>query len=901
MRLPVLGLIALFTACCASALAQSSSPSLQVNQIDNLSGDSYSFPPPIPGDFNNDGNTDFVFVAYTPNGDQVLQTALGRGNGMITSIAPTPLPAAMTFRNYGSSNFPGAAISDFNGDGKQDLVLVTSVDEGMTNSLSTFVGKGDGTFGAPTNLPIPNGEVPIQIATADFNHDGKADLVALCQSGDVLVYLGNGNGSFQNPVTSNAGVQNRAYFQVGDINKDGFPDLLVWADNSSFSASILQGNGDGSFKSPVAIPQIVAQNGGGQQMYLLADVNGDGNLDILADLNDGSLVLYFAGDGKGDFANAVTSVTLPSNFMDQSQFSVPPALLDLNGDGKLDLVFSSLNSQPGTLWAQGNGDGTFQTPTQLTTANMQGVYPVHLNAHAVALYSPLVQSQNDYASAALFLPTTLPQVFEISQGAVQFGTVDIGSASSGGQSCLDSNSGFCPNADITITNRGTAALDLSSIATQNPFSQLNDCPSSLPAAQHCRVSAEFAPQQVGLQAGILAIGNGTSLNPFQVALVGTGATPTFSLSPSSLSFAAQKIGTLSAPQTITLTNLTGTPQDLSNLLLISVNQNEFIENDNCPYNLATSCTISIQFAPTLVGAKTANLQAWSANGDVATASIAGSAFSIGPALSVSPSSLDFGTPFVGTNVTPQSVTLTNTGDVPVTISSVAAGTGFTTLNACGNSIQPGASCAIGVFIDTSSTGTKTASLTITDSAPDSPQKVSLTGTVQTLTVTASSGSSTSATISSGGSATYMLTITPQSGFRGTITVGCTNAPAGYSCTPSPTTLTSNGSSPLNVTFTVKANTTAASEPARGPFSRLPIALGLPLLFFLFPKSMRSRFLWMVVLVATVVPFTVGCGGSGGGSSASGTNSTPTNYTLTATFTAADGGTVQVPLKLTVQN
>lgn len=911
MRSRSIGLSLLFFVCSFFTFAQSNSPAPLLNRIDRVNGSnsSYAFQySPIVGDFNNDGNTDFVIIATTPAGLYVLQTTLGRGDGSIISVLQTPVPQAMVFT--GESGFLGAAVADFNGDAKQDVVfLTTTTSNGSVSAsyLTYFAGNGDGTFSAPASLALPNGELAIQLVSADFNHDGKADVAILCQGGDVLTYLGKGDGTFQNPIISSTGAPQNSWemqLLVGDLNKDGYPDLFVYSLDSyiAYTTSIMFGNGDGSFTTPVAVSQLPSQQS--SQRFALADLNGDGNLDILADLNSGAQVLFLAGNGKGGFANAVTSVTLPVGFVDQTEFS-SPSLLDLNGDGKVDIVFSTITNigQTGqTLWAQGNGDGTFQTPTALTSDSMWGVYAVNLSSTTSGLFAPVVSTAANQAPSVLYLPTKLSQAIEVSQAAVNFGTVNLGTGSSGAQACIgaDTEYSYCPP-EIQITNRGTTPLDLSSIATKAPFSQLNDCPTSLPVGQSCEVSAEFEPQQTGAAIGALSIGNGSSISSLQVALVGTSATPALSLTPTSLTFPSQKVGTIGSAQTFTLTNLTDVPQIIDLFRIISQYQTYFVENDNCPAVLTSSCTISIQFGPLSVGAISANLEVWYANESLIVGSMSGTAYSAGPAISVSPSSLDFGTPFVGTNATPQTVTLTNTGDASVALTSVVSGTGFTALNACGSSISPGASCAVGVFVNTSAPGTEAASLTITDNAANSPQTVALTATVQSLSVAASLGSSTSATLASGGTATYNLTITPVSGFKGTIALACSNVPAGYSCTPSPANLTSDGKNPLTAAFTVKSTSTAALEQKQNPFRTIPTALTLSILIFLIPKSMRVRGRWLVLVLALAITSAIGC--AGGSKSPSTTPVTPSSqsYTLSATFTAATGGSIQLPLHLTVQN
>jgi hypothetical protein len=879
---------------------------------------------PAIGDFNGDGNADFVAPGNLMSewSTPVLYGVLGRGNGAVLSVVQTPLPVKIQFGTSGDLfNAFESAVGDFNGDGKQDAVFLTF--DNTANYLTYFAGKGDGTFSSPVNMALPAGDVPLRVETADFNKDGHADLAVLSESGDLLIYLGKGDGTFQDPVVTATGAKyqmNVTNFAIGDVNSDGFPDLLLYGVFSGdYAASILMGNGDGTFQAAAPVAGLPTDSEMDQQ-FILADLNGDGKLDILAYLapTTGPEMLFLAGDGKGGFAAPVTSLKLPADFASPNLFS-PPALVDLDQDGKPDLAFSGLLADtPAGMWATGNGDGTFSAPSKLTGDYFVGTYGVQLGPQVAGLFASAVLNTNgphplavyraarpagvlanallsspSAAYSTVYVPTSNSQAFALSYSWINFGNITIGEAASQGQDC-----DLVCQSPLQITSRGINPLAISSITTQEPFSQLNDCPSALAPGDTCEISAEFAPTTEGFQTGNIAIATGSKYNPLQVVATGTGVTPTFSVQPASLTFGYQKVGTSSDLQTVTLTNLTGVPQQIWNIHINTVYAGYFAENDDCSLEVVTSCSISIRFTPLGAGSITANVEIIDSLGDMMSIPITATAYSTGPVMAISPASLDFGKLFIGTSSTPQSVTLSNSGDAPILIASIAAGTGFTALNACGSSIQPGASCSVGVFVDTSSTGSKSGSLTITDNAPDSPQKVTLSGTVQSMTIAASTGSSTSASVTSGGTVIYSLTITPVAGLSGSVAIGCENAPVNVICLPSPASLTLDGKTPANVQFYVRSFSASAATERRWPLGRLPVVLSLSVLLFLFPKSLRKGGRWMVLLVAVALTacFTVGCGGS---SSKSINPPSSQTYTLTTTFTVAGGGSVQAPLKLTI--
>ena len=240
------------------------------------------------------------------------------------------------------------------------------------------------------------------MALADVNRDGKADLLLAnqclsssdCAGGSVSVLLGKGNGTFQPAVTYNSGGFTATSVAVGDVNKDGKPDLIVANEctvsnscgfgNGDVLIGVLLGNGDGTFQ-----PAVTFSAGGVgipvAHPLTLADVNKDGKLDLLIS-NCASFdncgtggVAVLLGNGDGTFQAEVNYS--PGGF--RSNFV---AVGDVNKDGKLDLVVANecdndINCGVGTLGSVGvllgNGDGTFKPAVAYESSGY--------NAAAVAL------------------------------------------------------------------------------------------------------------------------------------------------------------------------------------------------------------------------------------------------------------------------------------------------------------------------------------------------------------------------------------------------------------------------------------------------------------------------------------------------------------------------------------
>jgi hypothetical protein len=215
------------------------------------------------GDFNRDGKLD---VAVGDTNGAVVDVFLGNGDGTFTPNG-----------DYSNGRLITAelATADFNGDGKLD-VLVDSQE-----GLWLLIGNGDGTFQTPVQI-TPEGEgcaFGPPMLVNDFNGDGKFD-IAFCSSSQIGILLGNGDGTFKNPVYYNVGKNGNFSFAAGDFYSNGKTDLIVSQDVGNFDFYILNGNGDGTFQNP----KLVELPGGpqnGEDGILVGDFNADGLLDFI--------------------------------------------------------------------------------------------------------------------------------------------------------------------------------------------------------------------------------------------------------------------------------------------------------------------------------------------------------------------------------------------------------------------------------------------------------------------------------------------------------------------------------------------------------------------------------------------------------------------------------------------
>ena len=288
---------------------------------------------------------------------------------------------------------------------------------------------------------------------------------------------------------------------------------------------------------------------------------------------------------------------------------------------------------------------------------------------------------------------------------------------------------------VTLKNSGTAALTITSIAITGTNSgdflkSSTTCGSSLAAGASCTIKVEFKPTASGNRAASVSITDNATGSPQQVSLSGTGTTA--KLLPSPLSFGNQALGTTSAVKKVTLTNVGTTALTITTIAVTGTNAADFPKTaTTCGASLAAgaSCNVSIEFKPAASGARSANLSVTDgASGSPQLVPLTGT----GTTAELTPASLSFGSVTTGTTSAAKAVTFKNVGTAAITsISITIAGTDpgdFAQINTCGSSLAAGASCTVSVTFKPTTTGARSATVKVTDSAAGSPQTVALSGT-----------------------------------------------------------------------------------------------------------------------------------------------------------------------------
>ncbi len=289
------------------------------------------------GDLQNDGNVDVVVARHDSYAVSVL---VGDGHGGLDPASGSPVGTSKGTRPHTHAVTAG----DVNADGNLDILTTNASD----NNISVLLGDGTGRFEPTQGSPVAAGRHPYDVVRLhDVNGDGRLDLVTPNLHGSaVTVLLGDGAGGFSPAPGSPFPVGPRpGYVVVGDLNGDHNLDLIATHDDEALVAVGL-GDGTGRFRPAPGSPIQLEFPVWGDS---IGDLNGDGINDlVLGSFHDPGIVLLL-GDGRGTFRPAASS-PLPSD-------NGPGYLLvaDVNQDGRLDIL--AANYQSGDLTVLLASDG----------------------------------------------------------------------------------------------------------------------------------------------------------------------------------------------------------------------------------------------------------------------------------------------------------------------------------------------------------------------------------------------------------------------------------------------------------------------------------------------------------------------------------------------------------------
>jgi hypothetical protein len=301
----------------------------------------------VSGDFNNDTRLDIATVSYDYN---YVDIALSYKNyGFLNKIT---YPTTNVYDNPKS-----IVAADLNNDSRPDIIVANY----NTSQINIFLSYDNGTFSSPISYSTGTDTGPLSIAVGDFNNDTQLDIVvANNKTGTVIVFLGDGVGRLLNRTTYSTGTSAQLYYvDVGDLNKDGRLDIVV-ANQLRGAIHIFYGVGDGTLSK---IQTLQLDSSVEPVWVRIADFNNDDRLDIaVVNRLEGSVGLYLG------YAN--------KTFVYQILFSAGAgagpngaAIADLNGDGRIDIIVNIYYNRVFEVLL-GYGNGAFVTTTRYSVGSL---------------------------------------------------------------------------------------------------------------------------------------------------------------------------------------------------------------------------------------------------------------------------------------------------------------------------------------------------------------------------------------------------------------------------------------------------------------------------------------------------------------------------------------------------
>ena len=545
--------------------------------------------------------------------------------------------------------------------------------------------------------------VPVSLVIGDFNRDGKLDVAVVnyLPTGNVMIFLGNGDGTFRAGASYAAGLEPyRA--ATASLRNNGILDLVV-SDRLSNDVNIFLGNGDGTFQPAVQVPTS------GESAVSVGDFTGGGKMDLLA-LDGGCCVEVLPGNGDGTFGAPVTT-PLPYGMSGYAM-----GVADFNGDGKLDVAVSgeSLpNYQAGILL--GNGDGTFRA---------DGYYLVSPSPESVAVGRFGGGKQVDLA-VGNYQGSSISVLLGNGRGkfsqAVDYNTLNptsvaVGDLNGDGKEDLVASNIDAPNnlrvgsvSVFTGNGDGTFQPGLIYPAGEELYDvAIGD------------FNGDGKPDLVVVDAGSDAV----------ITLLNTGVVTFSPTTP--LTFPAELLGTTGTPLTATLTNNGTSALTVSS---VSYSGKPFQAQSNCKGSIAPggNCTITATFTAETAGVTTGTVTLRdSASSKPQVVELMGT----GTEVKFTPSELNFGSQKVGTHSATKSFQVTNIGSSSFDFiyKIYVAGYGgngylaFHEANNCPTTLPAGGSCTVNLIFAPKQKGTVNAAVVFTDTGGGSPQDFPISGT-----------------------------------------------------------------------------------------------------------------------------------------------------------------------------
>lgn len=437
----------------------------------------------------------------------------------------------------------------------------------------------------------------------------------------------------------------------------------------------------------------------------------------------------------------------------------------------------------------------FSHPSAVALIAMIAAIMAAVGLSSCAGYTTNAASKTSQASSAA---ATQPGIL-LAPASLSFSNVTVGQSST---------------QSVALTNNGSADLQIQSAAVAGAgFSVVGiTFPVTVPAGQGTSFTVKYAPTSTGTANGSISFSDNAPASPqnFPITASAVAASGTVSVSPASYNFNGVAVGT-SGNETITLTN--------SGAGSVTINQVSASGAGFSVSGLTAGQTIAAgaqaaftaSFAPSTTGSATGTITISTTASD-ATVSIALSGTGTQPGLSASPASISFGSILVGSSGS-STVTLTNSGTAPVSVSTASAsGAGFTVSGFTAGTVNPGASTSFTVKFAPAAAGSVSGSVSVVSNAPGSPLTIALSGsgtaTQSQLSINPSSIAFNNVNVGSNISQTVTLTNNGNAALN--ITAAAISG-SGYTMTAAPTTISAGGSGTFSVTFAPTAEGSATGS------------------------------------------------------------------------------------------
>jgi hypothetical protein len=795
-----------------------------------------------------------------------------------------------------------AAVGDFNGDGKPDVVVT----DGVNSRIGVFLNNGNGSL--LTGVFLNLGSSASSVWLADFNGDGHLDILAVT-SPKLQILFGDGKGGFAAPVDiPQSGIPAIGPTVVADFNSDGFADIAFAYASPNPTVAVLFGDGHGGFSlAPPHLIAVQSGNNGSPFSLFVVDANNDGLPDLVTNsggINIASSSFLSINDGKGGF---ITTQLASDGIFEGSG--------DFNSDGNVDFFVPGINGAHPILFGDGQG-GILYAPSSRTCFEVQGG----------GLGIDFDHNQTiDFVSGAGYTP---------GNGHGGFGDrIGLSSDPINVLAVADFNADGRP--DLVLADFHTlAAIQLNNVATPvsiSASSNIRNIASAFNTTSSQQVTlTAFLNSSCGVPTGSVTFTDGTTtlgsapVNIYGVASLDTtfptggthniGAAFTGSLDRATNTFYANSVA---FPFTVTANN--APPTGPAPTVALSVSANPVREQN--PVTLTASFTSS--------NPPTTGLLTFRADGQVL-----GVVPLFDPEIQVPfpPGLHNLQVTFGGDGNIPPATSTTVVEDVRAFTAVRSPGTVHLTVtppsaSSTSQSVTLAATLAgvpnpqanfiyrfNGAFIASApitqsvsflppTQGTYTVSAEYVGDAEILPSTASQTFVVGTAPGDFElSASPNSAIVKAGQSATFSISVVPMNGVVATVTFACSGLPAASSCTFSPASVTPNGAAAAT-TLTLSTTPPGSAVPFAGlpPWTFVSWSLAIVFGFFMVTTGIlgkNARRYSVVFASIALLLCLVSCGGGNGAQHGPTTGTPPGDVTITVTATSATSHSAALNIAVT---